>query len=189
MKAKTNMNQFHRPYAFCAILLAALLLSACGWTTGGAVTGVTDPELTATLEIPTSLPSGEIVRLRFTLTNNSDVDLYILKWFTPLEGLGGEIFSVERDSQPVPYEGPLAARGDPTPDAYVLLEAGASVPAMVDLAAAYDFSEPGEYTIAFISHRISHVVRTEGEMATSVDDLGPVTMPSNQVSVTILEDL
>jgi hypothetical protein len=145
--------------------------------------------LEAVLEVPATLSSGEALNLRFTLINSTDTRLYVLKWFTPLEGLGGEIFRVERDGQPIPYEGPLAARGDPTPDAYVYLDAGASVSATVDLAAAYDFSEPGEYTIAFISPRISHVARTEGEMATSVDDLGPVAMPSNQVSVTILEDL
>jgi hypothetical protein len=189
MEDRTKMNQFHHDYAFCAILLAALLLSACGWTTGGAVAGATNPELTVALSVPTSPSSGDIVRLRFTLTNNSDVDLYILKWYTPLEGFGGEIFSIERDGQPIPYEGPEAERADPTPDAYLFLEAGASVSATVDLATAYDFSEPGEYTIAFLSPRISHVARTEGEMATSVDDLGPVAMPSNQVLVTILEDL
>jgi hypothetical protein len=149
----------------------------------------TNPDLTATLESPTSLPNGETVKQRFTLTNNSDADLYILKWFTPLEGLGGEIFRVKRDGQPLPYEGPLAMRGDPTPDAYVLLDAGASVSATVDLAAAYDFSKAGEYTVKFLSPRISHAASTESELAKTVDDLGPVAITSNQVSVTILEDL
>jgi hypothetical protein len=191
------MKQIHQSYVFCAILLAALLLSACGWTAGGNVAEAIDPELTATPESPTpidleavlsapsTLPDGDSVKLEFTLTNHSENGMYVLTWFTPLEGLGGEIFRVERDGQPIPYEGPLAARGDPTPDAYVFLEAGASVSATVDLALAYDFSEPGQYTIAFISPRISHTARTEGELATSVDDLGPVAMPSNQVSVTI----
>jgi peptidyl-Lys metalloendopeptidase len=195
------MKRFHVCYAFCAILLTALLLSACGWASGGNVTGATNPNLTATpesptridleavLSIPATLPDGDSVELEFTLINHSETGWYVLKWFTPLEGLGGEIFRVKRDGQPIPYEGPLAARGDPTPDAYIFLDAGASVSATVDLAAAYDFSEPGEYTIAFISPRISHVARTEGEMAASVDDLGPVAMPSNQVLVTILEDL
>jgi hypothetical protein len=76
-------------------------------------------------------------------------------------------------------------RGGPTPDAYVFVDAGASVSATVDLAAAYDFSEPGEYTIAFISPRMSHVARTEDHMVSSVDDLGPVQMPSNSVVVKI----
>ena len=183
------------------IATLAVVLVAC--TTVGATPGAdsqtvpssptqgtpSEIELEAVLEVPATLPSGEAVNLRFTLINNTDTRLYVLKWFTPLEGLGGEIFRVKRDGQPIPYEGPLAARGDPTPDAYVLLGPGESVSAEVDLAAAYDFSEPGEYTIAFISPRISHVARTEGEMATSVDDLGPVAMPSDPVTITILEDL
>ena len=142
-------------------------------------------ELKATLEVPAELLSGEAVKLRFTLINNADTSLYVLKWYTPLEGLGGEIFRVERDGRVVPYKGPLAYRAVPTPDAYVLLDAGESVSAAVDLARAYDLTKAGEYTIGFISPRISHVARTEAEMAKTMDDLGPVQIPSNWISVKI----
>jgi hypothetical protein len=141
--------------------------------------------LEAVLQVPTTLPDGGSVELEFTLINNSESGLYVLKWYTPLEGIAGEIFYVKRDGQPIPYEGLLATRGDPPPDAYVFLDSGASVSATVDLATAYDFSEPGEYTIAFISPRISHVARTEDQMATSVEELGPVQIPSNRVTVHI----
>jgi hypothetical protein len=149
-------------------------------------------DLEAVLQVPTTLPDGDFVELEFTLINHSETGVYVLKWYTPLEGVMGEIFRVGRDGQPIPYEGPLVMRGDPTPDGYVFLDAGASVSATVDLAAAgetgipaYDFSEPGAYTIAFISPRISHVARTEDQMAASVNDLGPVQMPSNDVVVEI----
>jgi hypothetical protein len=147
------------------------------------------PALSATLEMLSHLTNGRTVELKFTLTNNTEAGLYVLKWYTPLERFGGEIFCVVRDGLPIPYRGPEAERGDPTPDSYAFLEAGASVSATVDLAAVYDFSEAGEYAIGFSSPRMSHLARTEGEMAKSIDDLGPVAMPSNQVSVTILEDL
>ena len=88
-------------------------------------------ELSAALEVPTRLPDGDIVKIQFTLTNDSDVDLYVLKWYTPLEGIGGQIFRVERDGQAVPYTGILAMRGDPTPEGYQLLEAGQSASASV----------------------------------------------------------
>ena len=183
------------------IAMLAVVLVAC--TTVGAEPGAdsqaipssptqgtpSEIELEAVLEVPATLFSGEAVNLRFTLINNTDTRLYVLKWYTPLEGLGGEIFRVERDGQAVPYTGILAMRGDPTPEGYQLLEAGQSASAEVDLATSFDFSQPGEYTIEFLSPRISHVARSEAEMARSVDDLGPVAMPSNQVSVTILEDL
>ena len=200
------MNLFH---LFCLILATVLLLGACVPTpTGNAIDppetelsatlevpsftprgarGPADPEteLTATLEMPSRLPNGETVKLKFTLTNNSEVDLYVLEWYTPLEGIAGEIFRIERDGQLMPYEGILAMRGNPTPEAYLLLEAGRSVSAEVDLAIAYDFSPAGEYTITFLSPRISDVARTKEEMARTVGDLGRVEIPSNSVTVKI----
>lgn len=148
-------------------------------------TQMPETDLMARIEAPSVLPTGEAVNLTFTLTNNTDTSLYILKWYTPLEGIAGEIFRVERDGQAVPYQGILATRIAPSPEAYILLEPGASTSAEVNLATAYDFSQAGEYTIAFISPRISHVARSEAEMATSLDDLGPVQMPSNEVKVEI----
>ncbi len=148
-------------------------------------TTTSEADLVARLETPAALPNGETVPLSFTLTNNTDADLYVLKWYTPLEGIAGEIFRVERDGQPVPYQGILATRAAPSAEDYILLEPGASASADVDLATAYDFSQAGAYTIEFIPPRISHVAKTEAEMATSLDDLGPVQMPSNQVTVEI----
>ena len=141
--------------------------------------------LSATLQMPASLPDGDMVKIQFTLTNDSDADLYVLKWYTPLEGIGGEIFRVERDGQAVPYTGILAMRGDPMPEGYQLLEAGQSASAEVDLASSFDFSQPGECTIGFLSPRISRFARSEAEMARSVDDLGPVDIPANTVTVVI----
>jgi hypothetical protein len=142
-------------------------------------------KLEAELQVPASLPNGDDVKLNFSLTNNSDEPVYLLKWFTPLEGIGGDIFRIRRDGQLVPYQGILASRSDPTPDAYVFLEAGETVSAEVDLAEAYDFSDDGTYTITFISPRISHLAKTESEMAAKLEALGPVEIPANEVSVTI----
>ncbi len=141
--------------------------------------------LRATLEIPPSLPIDEAVKLRFSLINESGSSLYVLNWFTPLEGIGGEIFRVKRDGEIVLYQGIQVSRGDPTSDAYTLLEAGEMVAAEVDLSPAYDFSIPGNYTIGFISPRISHLARSEAELAKSLNELGPIEIPSNEVSVKI----
>jgi hypothetical protein len=135
--------------------------------------------------MPARLSTGEHVNLTFTLFNRTDTRLYVLKWYTPLEGIAGEIFGVEHDGQALPYEGILASRAPPSPEVYVALDAGQSVSAVVDLAEAYDFSGAGEYTIEFISPRISHVARTESEMADEMADLGPVEMPSNRIAVNI----
>jgi hypothetical protein len=141
--------------------------------------------LRARLEAPSSLPLGEPVKVRFFLANETESDLYILNWFTPLEGLGGDIFRVTRDGQRIRYQGPLASRGDPTPEAYTLIKARDAVSAEVDLSLAYDFSRAGSYTIEFVSPKLSHIAGSEEEMAQSAAELGPVEIPSNQVVVAI----
>jgi peptidyl-Lys metalloendopeptidase len=141
--------------------------------------------LRATIDAPATLPSGERVSLRFTLTNETDARLHVLKWYTPLEGIAGEIFRVTRDGEAIPYRGILAYRAAPLPDDYVLLHARESVSAEVDLTASFDFSKAGEYTIEFVSPLISHVASMETEMAKTLDALGPVHMPSNVVVVEI----
>jgi hypothetical protein len=167
------------------IVTALVVLGACAPTGAGTTAARPATELSATLEAPTRLPDGNTVIVQFTLTNNSDVDLYVLKWYTPLEGIGGKIFRVERDGQAIPYHGILAMRGDPTPEGYIFLATGQSASAEVNLATSFDFSQPGEYTIEFLSPRISDVATSEAEMARSVDDLGPVDIPANTVTVEI----
>ena len=179
------MKRLNRICLFCAIVAMSWLLGACGPTPTAPAVDLPEAELSATLEAPSLLPNGEVVRLQFTLTNHSPERLYVLDWYTPLEGIFGEIFRVARDGQPIAYEGPLVMRGNPLPENYVLLEPGASVSAEVDLATVYDFSQAGEYTIEFLSPRISHVARTEADLAQTVDDLGPVRMPSNRVTIRI----
>jgi len=158
----------------------------------GATSQPGSADLEAVLEAPASLPQGEPIEVRFTLINQSETGLYVLEWYTPLEGLYGDIFRVERDGEPVPYNGPLVMRGDPTGDDYVYLDPGESASATVDLTAvgendapAYDFSRPGRYTIAFVSPRISDVAQSVSKMARSVEDLHPVQIPSEPITVEI----
>jgi hypothetical protein len=181
------IKRLDRVCLFGAGMAMMWLLGACAPTPTGPAIDPSPVGLSATLEAPSSLPNGEAVRLTFTLTNHSPERLYVLDWYTPLEGIFGEIFRVAREGQAIPYEGPLVMRGDPLPEQYVLLEPGASASAEVDLAIAYDFSQAGEYTIEFVSPRISHVAKTEGKFATSVDDLGPVEIPCNTLSLKITD--
>jgi hypothetical protein len=170
----------------CLVLLSATVGCASVSSSEAAeTTEIVGTDLTATIEAPPTLTTGETMPLRFTLTNNADTKLYVLKWYTPLEGVAGKIFRVRRDGEVLPYGGIMATRAAPSADSYVLLEPGASASAEVDLAPAYDFSQAGTYTIEFLSPKISHVARSEAEMATSLDGLGPVEMPSNAVTVEI----
>jgi len=141
--------------------------------------------LTATLEAPESLPTGAVVDVKFTLTNVSSEGLYVLKWFTPLEGLAGDVFQVRRDGMSLSYQGIQVKRSEPTTDDYVWIDAGGSVSAEVDLAEGYDFSQAGEYTIQFRSPRLSHIAATAGDQATTFEELAPIDIPSNPITVTI----
>lgn len=147
-----------------------------------------DAGLSAHIELPEHLLVGEEVNLKFTLTNTTETPLYILKWYTPLEGIAGEIFKITRDGQAVPYEGILASRGFPTRDSYVFINAGESVSAVVDLGTSFDFSEAGTYQIGFISPQISHIARSAEEFAKTEDDLGPVRILSNPVKLEISDE-
>jgi hypothetical protein len=167
--------------------LVVFILTACAPPSAGATGEPSQDELEAVLQAPPTVPNGNSVEMEFTLTNNFETGIYVLTWYTPLEGVLGEIFRIERDGQPIPYEGPLVMRGDPIPEDYVFLDAGAAVSATVDLAIAYDFSQPGEYSISFISPQISHVAMSEDEMVASVEDLGPVEIGSESIIVEIEE--
>ena len=121
----------------------------------------------------------------FTLTNTLSEALYVLKWFTPLEGLAGDIFRVQRDGLHLPYRGIQVKRAPPTAEDYVWLDAGGSISAEIDLAEGYDFSQPGQYTVQFSSPRLSYTAKTVGEQAHSFEELAPVEIPSNPITVTI----
>ena len=144
-----------------------------------------DSLLVAAIEAPESLPTGAAVNVKFTLTNTSPEGLYVLNWFTPFEGLAGDIFRVQRDGVSLPYHGIQVKRGVPTSENYVWLDPGGSVSAEVDLAEGYDFSQPGRYTLQFRSPRLSHTASTPEEQASSFEELGAMSIPSDPVSVTI----
>jgi heat shock protein HslJ len=149
------------------------------------VFGPQESALIAIVEAQESLPTGAVVKVRFTLTNISSEGFFVLKWFTPLEGLAGDIFRVRLDGVDLPYRGKLVKRAPPISEDYVWIDAGGSVSAEVDLAEGYDFSQAGQYTLQFQSPRLSHTAKSSGEQADSVDELVMIQIPSEPISVTI----
>jgi len=107
--------------------------------------------------------SDQPVDVTFELANSGDEDAYVLTWYTPLEGLWSDCLRVTRDGEPVPYDGPLAKRGEPTEEDYVRVPAGESVTADVELSRAYQVTEPGTYDVA-VDTRLADVT-SEGERA------------------------
>ena len=103
---------------------------------------------------------GESVPIKFSLENLSDRPLRILKWYTPMEGIAGDIFHVALDGHQVEYIGRMVRRGQPLESDYLLLGPYQTVTATVDLAEAYDLSRPGAYSVDFTGTIHDAVVAT-----------------------------
>ena len=144
------MKHFHVK-TLCLLLGMLGLLSACSAQEGAQMTPTLRYSLECVLETQERYVIGEPVELRFSLHNRTDRTLYVLTWYTPLEGLAGEILRLTRDGNPVPYRGILAKRGDPTAEEYVAIQAGGMADAVVDLAESYDLSQTGRYQVVFTS--------------------------------------
>jgi hypothetical protein len=94
-------------------------------------------------------PEGSPVSLRFELHNQADQPVYVLSWYTPLEGIAGDIFLVTRDGEELSYQGMMVKRGDPDEESYISIEPGKSASAEVELTTGYDLSVPGSYQVQF----------------------------------------
>ncbi len=139
-----------------------------------------------TLEVREKYVRGEPVNLSFSLHSRADRTLYVLNWYTPLEGIAGEIFRVTRDGQELPYQGILAKRGDPLLEDYVALEPGGALSEVVDLREGYDLSEDGRYQVEFTS-RLQDVTEDEASIPRAQGDHQPHELACNAVSFEIVE--
>ena len=106
-------------------------------------------KIKAKVNIKKSQTSDTPFLLRLDITNQSDSDIHILKWETPLEGLFSDCFEVLRDGEPVPYDGPLVKRSTPTSKDYVRIPSNKKVSAEIDLSTAYQVSAPGNYEVRY----------------------------------------
>lgn len=90
--------------------------------------------------------------IKFTFRNNTDKDLSVLKWYTPLEGKMKAPFLTITDNQleqKLPYKGILAKRGLLKQNDFVVIPPKSnSNPIIIDLTTAYTFRQ-GEYTIKY----------------------------------------
>jgi hypothetical protein len=142
MKEAALRNRFIR---FCAIGLAAVLLSGCA-----AVTMLKrGPDLRHRISGESIYRSGEPVSIRFELTNNSSRPVAVLLWNTPFEGLMGKAFDVFCNGQEMTYQGPMAKRGAPSARNYAIIEAHATITATLDLATAYALPAQGQCVVSF----------------------------------------
>lgn len=134
-----------------------------------------------------SYVQGKPVVVDFTLENNSDADLWILKWYTPLEGIKGKILQVTCDGEELPYEGMMMKRGNPSRDDYVLLHPSASARAEFDLAEVYSLKPCNECRLSF-KGRIHDVVFDQSKIPRANDQQESAEVSGTSVSFRIEHD-
>jgi len=139
------------------------------------------------IKISNKIKRGKPVDVEFSLKNLTDENLHILKWYTPLEGLAGDIFEVKRNDDIINYNGILAKRGTPLKEEYIKIEPGKSITKKIDIAMGYDFTKVGNYSIQFASASVAYFNPQKEDLAKRQDDLNPVLVTSNPVNISIIE--
>lgn len=106
-------------------------------------------------------------KLQFQFKNNSNEDIYILVYHTPLEGLKSSCLTIKDcDGKNIDYKGYRFKRPPPTKKDFILLEKCKSVSSPVlDLAEAYTL--PERYTVDYTKPL---VCLTSNEMASIEDE-------------------
>lgn len=166
-----------------ALIALTFLVSILGGHYGMSATPQPLPE--CRIEVEPSYHAGAEVLLRFSLRNPSDQSFFVLRWQTPLEGLLSRVFAIEAEGGKVPYRGPIFKRAEPTPEEYVEIPAQVAVSMVVDLATAYDLSQPGEYRVEFAS-KLHDVAVLESEVPRPRTRHEAVDLECNEVTVLIV---
>ena len=125
------------------------------------------------------------VACSFVYTNNAREDLYLLTSETPIEGLFGPFLDVSlQGSEPIPYHGIIAYRLPPTKDDFLLLKAGESLFATVQITDAFNIDTDGLYTIRY-SEPVQYLTVDDMELQ-SMDELKELAV--NEAVFMFLED-
>lgn len=94
--------------------------------------------------------ASESTKIKFTFTNNSEEIIYILKWYTPLEGMRSRFLNITFGKEEIKYEGIMAKRSLPKAKHYICLKPQQSIDNTIDLTESYTFPYDGDYTIQYI---------------------------------------
>ena len=133
------------------------------------------------------IPAGEPVNIIFSLKNQTDRPLYAFKWYTPLEGLRGDIFRVEKeDGSEILYRGLIVRRPRPRAADYMEVKPGETVTAVVDISHAYNMSGGGCFSVRF-KGRLLDVTGDKDALPTHPDEYKGQEILCNEVDFTIVK--
>lgn len=93
---------------------------------------------------------GEHIIGNFSITNISNHEVALLKWWTPLEDISTNIFNIyfEKEEK-VPYEGIMRKRGPKTESDFIVFQPMDEVTVSFDLSENYYLKNPGKYLFLY----------------------------------------
>jgi len=124
--------------------------------------------------------------LRFTLNNDSNKNVSILKWHTPLDGFNNDMFRVEKEGKQAVYLGKVIKRGRPEIDDYIMLGPKESESLEFDLTQVYDINEAGDYTVTYKSYFLD-IGEEEPHSIAKKSGFSPQKASSNVAGFKLLE--
>lgn len=173
------MTKTALPRKFVHALAGLLLLGTAGAATA-------QDGLKVRLGAPkTFVAASEDVALRFEIKNDTGRDLQVLYWQTALRGVYNDLFDVRLDGKPVEYIGRDYKWATPQAHDFILVRAGETLGADVDLASYYDLSQSGEYTVRFRAG-LAGALRGEREALAAV--AGQDALRSNRLAIAVERD-
>lgn len=117
-------------------------------------TGDIGADVVAAIQITPGTTVDGAPTVHFTARNVSSQPVEVLAWDLPGERQSANILAVTRDGTPVAYRGRLVKHAPATAVDYLRLTPGGSYTATLDLAADYDLSRPGDYTVRLASTHV-----------------------------------
>lgn len=125
--------------------------------------------------------TGRPITITFTLENVTNEDLYVLNWYTPLEGLAGKIFDVMCDGKTIRYEGIMVKRGNPRPEDYTYIAPHSTVKVVSDISEVYHIPPCRECRVTFRG-RVHDIVREKNLLPRKSGEHLGLDIPGNTVS-------
>jgi len=116
------------------------------------------------------------------ITNMSNHTVRMPKWELPSNDAESKLFNVSRDGEAVQYLGKQVKRSDSKflPSDFVVLKAGQTYRAVVDLSASYDMAKSGQYSVTYVAPlqfaSLSNGVKLENDGLPMVAQSAPLSL-------------
>ena len=97
-----------------------------------------------------------VLKIIFTITNNSDKEYKYCYWQTPLEkSFTSSFFEITLEGKIIKYSGNMIKRAPPQQTDYFLLKPKQSISEEISLRDGYDIDKKGKYKITFKGSEIN----------------------------------